>query len=199
MTQLRKPDQPRSVDFSLRPDSHALTGVRLLATTPPKTRRISSRCLAHHAFEYPGTGSTAVRACHAVATQLIISNRPACRLEMPESYRKQTTATCSNRHKCRHHFETCHRPGLLQTCQRASRLSSRKPAAWLSGRLAGSTGLKTKQTNDTRSNRQKITQISARARRLLRVWEQYQSGGTRRHAGTAQPSAPAPSTPPWRA
>ena len=122
----------------------------------------------------------------------IISNRH-------ESYTKQRIGTRSNRHKCRHYFETCHRPGLLQTCQRASRLSSCKPAARLSGRLTGSTGLKTKQTNDTRSNRQKITQISARSRRLLRAWAQYQSGGTRRHAGTAQPSAPAPSTPPWRA
>ena len=33
--------------------------------------------------------------------ELIISNRSACRLELPESYRKQTTGTSSNRHKCR--------------------------------------------------------------------------------------------------
>ena len=41
-----------------------------------------------------------------VATQLIISNRSARRLEMPESYTKQRTGPLSNRHKFTHHNAT---------------------------------------------------------------------------------------------
>ena len=65
----------------------------------------------------------------SVATQLILSNRPACRLEMPESYRKQTTATRSNRHKCSHHFHTC-LPTSIPTAQTRTLLKSMPEPAW---------------------------------------------------------------------
>ena len=61
-----------------------------------------------------------------VATQLIISNRPACRLEMPESYRKQTTATRSNRHKCSHSFATS--PPTWSASARSIDFARRTPA-----------------------------------------------------------------------
>ncbi len=64
-----------------------------------------------------------------VATQLIISNRPACRLEMPESCRKQTTATRSNRHKCSRHFHTC-LPTSIPTAQTRTLLNSMSEPAW---------------------------------------------------------------------
>jgi hypothetical protein len=116
----------RCVDFGLRSASHAPPGVRQLAAAPPQTQTSSSRCLAPRATHRPSGSVTAgpdnrkrsvltrqkfLRCPRPVATQLIISNRSACRLEMPETYRKQTTATRSNRHKCRHHFHTCCRPG----------------------------------------------------------------------------------------
>ncbi len=43
-----------------------------------------------------------------VVSQLIVSNRSARRLELPESYRKQTTAPLSNRHKFTHRPTTSH-------------------------------------------------------------------------------------------
>jgi hypothetical protein len=49
-------------------------------------------------------------AAKPVGTQLIISNRIARRLELPESYRKQTTAPLSNRHKFTHTEETSASP-----------------------------------------------------------------------------------------
>ncbi len=51
---------------------------------------------------------TLLPAAHPVATQLIISNRSARRLEMPESYTKQRTAPRSNRHKFTQSNSTCH-------------------------------------------------------------------------------------------
>ncbi len=45
-------------------------------------------------------------AAEPAVSQLIISNRSARRLEMPETYRKQTTAPLSNRHKFTHRQAT---------------------------------------------------------------------------------------------
>ena len=56
--------------------------------------RTSMRCARAAPFSTP------------VVSQLIISNRHTCRLEMPETYRKQTTAPLSNRHKFTHSHRT---------------------------------------------------------------------------------------------
>jgi hypothetical protein len=83
------PHIARSVDFSLRRRAPlARSSVKAGRSDEASTRQVFSPALP------------------PVATQLIISNRRACRLEMPESYTKQTTATRSNRHKCRHSFAT---------------------------------------------------------------------------------------------
>ena len=118
----------RSVDFSLRmlhtqfPED-GWSPRR--PTAPPPVQTTSSRYLAHRAtccrhasitagrYSRKSIGSTPqifLRIPLPVATQLIISNRRACRLEMPESYRKQRTATHSNRHKCSVSFSTSSPP-----------------------------------------------------------------------------------------
>ncbi len=58
-------------------------------------RRISVRS----GFEAPR-----IVTAHPVATHLIISNRSARRLELPETYTKQRTGPLSNRHKFTHHL-----------------------------------------------------------------------------------------------
>jgi hypothetical protein len=122
------------VDFSLRPLHTHFPECGSEATAPPRNPTPPTRSLAKHPttgqyVTFVSATASAARlrtaASHRrlagahsspairpaskipVATQLIISNRSACRLEMPESYRKQTTATCSNRHKCSVSFRTC--------------------------------------------------------------------------------------------
>jgi hypothetical protein len=60
-----------------------------------------------------------------VATQLIISNRSARRLEMPESYTKQRTGTLSNRHKLTNRFTTSNQPAPLSSPQHTHALRAR--------------------------------------------------------------------------
>ena len=119
---------PYPAEFS---DSHAFPGVRQLAAAQPRPPIRPIRSLVKHPTPRRNATSTSASAAAPrlrrvagansppviwptskipVATQLIISNRSACRLEMPESYRKQTTATRSNRHKCRHPKATSSRP-----------------------------------------------------------------------------------------
>jgi hypothetical protein len=88
------------------------------ATALPASKASPHCSLANHptTFSKPGTAgqrSAITRqlltfCSEPVATQLIISNRSARRLETLESYRKQTIGTCSNRHKCRSSVTTCY-------------------------------------------------------------------------------------------
>src|SRR5580698_6686342 len=64
-----------------------------------------------------------------VATQLIISNRSARRLEMPESYTKQRTDPLSNRHKFTQRLRTSNRPAPLSSPQHTHALRARMSPA----------------------------------------------------------------------
>jgi hypothetical protein len=99
------PSVARSLDFSLRRRAPlARSSVTAGRSDEASTRQLFSPALP------------------PVATHLIISNRSACRLEMPETYRKQTTATRSNRHKCRHRV-----PHLTATSSHFSSTRAAKP------------------------------------------------------------------------
>ena len=101
------PPNPTPLTRSLA--KHPTTGQHVtFVSATASARRL--RTAASHRRLAGAHSSLAIRPASKipVATQLIISNRPACRLEMPESYRKQTTATCSNRHKCSVYFHTCY-------------------------------------------------------------------------------------------
>jgi hypothetical protein len=132
--QTRNPHPHRSVVFSLRRRAQLALRLRSLATALPMPAPTQNNHApsGHNLTAAPVTASRVNREHRAstpqiflriplpVATQLIISNRSACRLELPESYRKQTTGTRSNRHKCSVYFPTCSPPPSWKSRQRAS-------------------------------------------------------------------------------